>query len=534
MRSSALMAAGTLVSRILGMGRAIVLAWAIGQALSADTFQTSNSLPNNLYILIAGGALNAVLVPQISRAMQRGEQGRIYVDRLLSMSVLLLAIATVIVTAAAPLLVALLAGNWNREQLALGVAFAYWCVPQVFFYGLYTLLGQVLNARGSFGPYMWAPVLNNVVAIGGVGCFVAVAGAEPAGRPIADWGPGLITLFAGTATLGVVSQALVLIPVLRRSGFAFTFRWGFRGVGLGTASRVAGWTFAAVLVAQVGYVVASRTVNTGGVEAALAGQQGAGRAVYDNAYLIFVLPHSLVAVSIVTAVFTRMSRAAGAGRVDAVRADLSLALRTVGVATVLATAAFVVLARDLAFVLFAANGRAQTDVVGWVATAMAVGLVAYSVQYLSQRVFYAYEDARTPFLIQVVATVVWIVGLLVARATVDARSVVVASGAALAVSLLVGAGLSLLLVRRRIGGMDGERVLRTHVRLVVGALLAAVAGWSVEVAGHSWLGGGHGAVLLTLVAAGLVMLGVYVAVLKVLRVTELDDLLAPLLGRLAR
>jgi putative peptidoglycan lipid II flippase len=537
MRSSAVMAAGTFVSRVLGMARAVVIAWAIGQVLSADAFQTANSLPNNLYILIAGGALNAVLVPQISRAMRQGEAGRVYVDRLLSMSILLLGVTTVLVTLAAPLLVSLYGNDLGPQAYALCVAMAYWCIPQVFFYGLYTLLGQVLNARGSFGPYMWAPVVNNVVAIGGMLCFVAVAGgAHPArpGRPAGDWTSGQIALFAGTATLGVVAQALVLIPVLRRSGFGFRFRWGLRGVGLGRASTVAAWTFAAVLVAQVGYVVASRTVTAAGSQEALGRQLGAGRAVYDNAYLIFVLPHSLVAVSIVTAVFTRMSRAAAEGRTDDVRSDLSLALRTVGVATVLATAAFVVLARDLAFALFGATGRAQTDVIGWAVTAMATGLVAYSVQYLAQRVFYAYEDARTPFRIQVVVTVVWVVGLLAASAAFDGRRVVFAAGAALAVSLTVGAGLSLTLVRRRLGGMDGARVLRTHVRLGVSALLAAIAGWSTRVALTAWLGPGHAVVPATILGTAAVMVAVYVALLKVLQVRELDDLLLPVTARLRR
>ncbi len=534
MRSSALMAAGTLVSRILGMARAVVITWVIGLALSADAFSVANTLPNNLYILIAGGALNAVLVPQISRSMHRGEEGRVYVDRLLSMSVLLLGVAAVVVTAAAPLLVSLMADRFTPQQYTLAVGLAYWCLPQVFFYGLYTLLGQVLNARGSFGPYMWAPVLNNVVAILGLLCFVAVAGARPDNRPLDAWSPGLVALFAGTATLGVAAQALVLVPVLRRNGFRFRFRWGLRGVGLGTASQVAGWTFAAVLVAQGGYVVASRVVSGGGVDSALAGGEGAGSMVYGNAYLFFVLPHSLVAVSIVTAVFTRMSRAAGENRTDDVRSDLSLGLRTVGVATVLATAGFLVLARDLAYVMFFGNGREQTQIIGWVATVMSVALVAYSAQYLAQRVFYAFEDARTPFAVQVVATLVWVVGLVVVRASLDGRAIVVGAGAALAVSLVVGATLALVLVRGRLGGMDGGRVLRTHVRLAVGAVLAAVAGWSVRVAVYAWLGDGRQAALAALLAAATVMVGIYVAVLKVLQVRELDDLLSPLVGRFRR
>jgi putative peptidoglycan lipid II flippase len=275
-------------------------------------------------------------------------------------------------------------------------------------------------------------------------------------------------------------------------------------------------------------------VSSGGVAAATGGGKGAGRLVYDSAYLIFVLPHSLVAVSLVTAIFTRMSRAAAEGRRDAVRADLSLGLRTVGIATVLATAGFVVLARDLAYVMFGAAGREQSDVIGWAATTMALGLVAYSAQYLAQRVFYAYEDARTPFGVQLVQTLVWVAGILVVRWQLDGVQVVVGAGAALAVSLLVGATMSLVQVRVHLGGVGVAQIVRTHVRLFVGAVLAAIAGWSVKVFVVAWLGESRGAAAVGLVAAGVVMVGVYGAVLKVLQVRELDDLVEPFVGRLRR
>ena len=531
MRSSALMAAGTLVSRILGMVRAVVVTAILGIGPVAGAFSVANTLPNNLYILVAGGALNAVLVPQITRAMRRGAEGRAYVDQLLSVSLVLLGVASVVVTALAPLFVTLFA-NFTPETYGLAVAFAYWCLPQVFFYGMYTLLGQVLNARGSFGPYMWAPVVNNVVAILGMLCFlVAVGGTAP---ELGRWTGWQVLLFGGTATLGVVAQALVLVPVLRRSGFSWRFRWGLRGVGLGGAGKVAAWTLAAVFVGQAGYAVASKVTSYGGELAKLQGID-TGNAVYAAAYLIFVLPHSLVAVSLVTAIFTRMSRSAAADRLADVRADLSLGLRSVGVATVLASAAFLVLGRDLAYVMFVGTPRKDTDQIGWVATFMAVGLVAYSAQYLAQRVFYAFEDARTPFVIQVAQTIVWVACLLAARYTVDdGVTLVAAAGAALAVSLIVGACLSLLRVRARLGGMDGGPVLRTHVRLVVGALLAGVAGWSVKTATAHFLGLGWGATAVSLAGASVVMIGVYVAVLKVLQVRELDDLVAPVVGRLRR
>src|SRR4029453_13708188 len=187
-----------------------------------------NTVPNALYILLAGGILNAVLVPQITRAARQPDGGQEDIDRLPTMATTLLFLITLGVTLAAPFLIRLYATEkWTDDQVALGTAFALWCLPQVFWYGLYTLLGQVLNARGSFGPFMWAPVVNNLVGIAGLLWFISVPGTGH--RPISEWTPGTIALLSGVATLGVVAQALVLIPFLRRAGVGYTPRWGLRG-----------------------------------------------------------------------------------------------------------------------------------------------------------------------------------------------------------------------------------------------------------------------------------------------------------------
>ena len=521
--SSAVMAAGTFMSRVLGMVRVVVLAWAIGAAFSANAFTTANTLPNSLFLLIGGGVLNAVLVPQIVAAMRSADGGREYVDRLITLSLGLLAVATLVVTAAAPLLLRLFgSSSWSREQVAVGVAFAFWCLPQVFFYGLYTVLGQVLNARGSFGPYMWAPVVNNVVAIVGMVVFVALYGSGA--RPAGWWTPGAIAVLAGTTTLGVVAQALILVPVLRRTGFRWRPRRGFRGVGLRSAGEVAGWTFGALVVGQLGLVVLSRIANSAGQEA---GAAGTGRFVYDTAYLLFMLPHSLVAVSVVTAVFTRMSHSVVAGRFDAVRDDVSLALRTTGVATVLASVAFVVLGQDLTSLLFATNTRATAEGLAWATSAMVLGLVPFSAMYLFQRVFYAFGDARTPFYVQVLVIALWTAGNLLAGARLSGVGVVVGIGLAMSLSNLVGAGVLAVLTRRRIGGIDGARVLSTYLKCVVAALLAGVLGWTASAATHLFAGEGTRGALAALLVGGAVLLLVYVAGLRMLRVGELSDLAAP-------
>jgi putative peptidoglycan lipid II flippase len=531
MRSSALMTAGTLVSRILGMARAIVLSAAIGAAVSGDAFTTANTLPNNLFILIGGGVLNAVLVPQIVRAATQSDGGKQYVDRLLTLAIVVLGGATIVLTAAAPLLIRLYTKSWTEPALDLGTAFALWCLPQIFFYGLYTLYGQVLNARGSFGPYMWAPVVNNVVAIAGMGLFVAMAGGGV--RPVAAWSALDIAVLAGTATLGVVAQALVLIPVMRRSGYTWQPRWGWRGIGLGRAGSVAAWTFAGVALSQLAYVVVSRVVNSAGSAAERGGVPG-GRMVFDNAFLIFMLPHSLIAVSVVTAMFTRMSRQAADGRVDAVRADLSLATRTVAVATVFATAAFAVLGPQLTYTMFLGTDRASTDQYALVAMAMLAGVVPYSAQYVFQRVFYAYEDARTPFMVGAVGTAAWTAGALLAASLLDDRYVAAGVGLSLTVSNLLTLAVWVPLLRRRLGSTDGARILRTHLRLTIAAGIAAAVGVLVREGTQVVVGDTRAADSLVLTVAGGVMLLTYLLALRALRVRELDTLLEPVLSRLGR
>lgn len=533
MRSSGIMAAGTMVSRVLGLARSTVLFWAIGAHLSNDAFTTANTLPNTFFILIGGGVLNAVLVPQIVRASQQTDGGQEYVDRLLTVSVVVMLAATGLLTVLAEPLFLLYWGNGSvHGALGVGTAFALLCLPQMFFYGLYTLVGQVLNARGNFGPYMWAPVLNNIVAIAGIGLFIGLFGAGE--KEVTWWSGTSIAVLAGTTTLGVVAQALILLPVLHRTGFRWRPRWGLRGVGLRTAGRVAGWSFGAVAVSQLGFVITSQVVNNAAKAADRAHLPGAGRGIYDNAYLLFMLPHSLVAVSLVTALFTNMARSAASGRLDLVRADLSLGVRTTGVATVLATVGFAVLGPDLARVVMIFNKATDSRPLYLVALAMLLGLVPFSAQYLMQRVFYAFEDARTPFLIQVAVIGMWTAGTLICAATLPPVRVGIGVSVAMSVANLLGAMISLLILRRRIGSVDGAAVLRSHLRFVVAAIGAAAPALLITRLAHTVLGTDRIGAPTALLLGGAVMVGMYAGLLKAVRADELDTMVAPVLSRWGR
>jgi len=317
-RSSAIMASGTLVSRILGMVRNALIVMALGATGSgaADAFNTANNLPTYLYNMMIGGILNAILVPQIVQALRR-RNGEEVVNRLLTAAATLMLAVTCIATAAAPLIFTLNANSLAQGQWrALSFAFAFWFMPQVFFYGLYALWGQVLNARSSFGPYMWSPVLNNIISIASILLYLHLYGRYTAGEGAEIWGWGRITLIGATTTLGIAVQALILYIPLVRSGFRPRIIFGVRGLGLGKTVKVALWALAGVGVASLSNWITSNLGSyavTASEQPEYANVIVPSTTMWLNAYLVYMLPQSLVVTSIITALFTRMSEKAAAG-----------------------------------------------------------------------------------------------------------------------------------------------------------------------------------------------------------------------------
>ena len=532
-RSSALMALGTVASRMLGFVRASTLAAVVGIGLAADTFDVANTLPNQFYLLLAGGVLNAVLVPQITKAATHDDGGHEFVNRLLTISFAIIAVATVAITVAAPFLVRLFSQGWDDEALGLATAFAFICLPQVLLYGLYTLLGQVLNARGHFAAYMWAPAVANIVAIAGLVWFRFAFGTEV---PVSEWTPAMVWVLAGTATLGVALQALVLIVPLRRSGFRYRPVWGFRGAGLGSASRVAMWTFAAIGVSQLGFIVTSKVMTRAGDLLHEAGVVGAGKAAYGFAFLLFMLPHSLITVSLVTALFTRMSQAAHNGRDRDVVDDLNRGLRMPAVVLIPGTVAAVLLGSAAVRVAFPGNSPEQANAIAAVVIAMMLGALPFGWLYLVQRVYYAFEDAKTPFYLQLVVTVVATAANLVA-ATVDPERTGIVVGLGQTLSNLAAAVVGLALLRRRFGSLRLRQTTRLYVRLGIAALVAGAAAfvlvWTLghvlphDADGHlTWMSS-----LVQLLTGLAVLFAVFLPLAHAMRVDEVAQLLDPVLRR---
>ncbi len=533
------MASGTIVSRILGFVRAVMLALTIGVTTdAADAFGVANQLPNNVYAIIVGGVLNAVLIPQIVRARKHKDGGKGYIDRLLTLIITVFFAVTVLTTAAAPLLVGVYTGGWSADHLALATAFAYWCLPQLFFYGLYSLLGEVLNARSAFGPFMWAPVLNNLVAIVGLGTFIAIFGADPTGyRIVSDWGFGQISLLAGSATLGVAAQAVILFAFWKRIGLKFKLNFQWRGVGLRPAMKAATWTLAMVLITQIGGLVQTIIASKAAGERGTSDAEIASVAASAIAWLIFMLPHSIATVSIATAYFTKISKHASDKKFKLLKADLGTSLRAIIAISALSTAVLMVLAYPVSRVFV--GEYPATIALGNVLIAMMVGLIPFSFVFMLQRAFYALEDTKAPFVFTTVQVALFITGAITVSLTVPAQWMVAAMALVNSLSITVQAIVAYLALRKRIGPFENQRLASTAVSMILSAALAGGAGLLVlnlfggVVVTSFALQSVLGAVASSL-GVGVVMVVVYAAALKFLRVPEADTALKALKGIMRR
>ena len=480
------MATGTVVSRITGIARDIALAAALGFYLVSDAYSLGNSLPTIIYILVVGGALNAVFIPQLVRRMEKDDDGgNAYADRLITLTGSVLLALSILAVVAAPWIVDLYTpADYPQSQYDLAVAFARLCLPQIFFYGAYTMLSQVLNARGTFGAPMFAPIANNVVAITTFVLFIIVAGTSAAADGALTTGQVLL-LGIGT-TAGVVVQAAILVPVLGRAGYRWRPRFDWKGQGLGKAAKLAGWTVGLVLVNQITYIVITRLAAQANVDAAASGATAAGITTYQKAHLVFMLPHSVITISIVTALLPALSRLAHEGKLKEVGEDVAGAMRLVAALVVPIAAMLFVLGSDVSVLLFG-YGAATTDqaaVMGDVVSIFMIGLVPFTLFYVLLRGFYAMEDTRTPFVVTVIfsvimlALVLWLFAFLTDLGVTSAGGPQIA-GIALGYVLAYWCGFVVLWwwLAHRLGSLQSGATAWVLLRLLIaGGVAVLVAG----------------------------------------------------------
>lgn len=529
LRSSSVMAAGTITSRVTGLLKNSALLAAVGGGVFADTYSVANTLPTIVYVLLVGGAINAVFIPQLVRHMDAdADQGTAYAQRLFSAVVLVLAVITVIAVIAAPWLVQLYSSGWTSRDLEVGTAFARLMLPQIFFYGVFALVSQVLNTRGRFGAPMFAPVTNNIVVIASALAFLAVAGTGTTTRTVTD--TEILLLGVGT-TLGAIAQSLALWPSLRRCGVRLRLRTDLRGQGLGTAWSLARWAILLVLVNQLGTLVVIRLAT--GVN--VSSDADAGVAIYQMAFVLFMLPQSVITVSLVTALLPRLSKYAAADQVDVVRERIGWTLRTSGSLMVPAAAAFIVLGVPIAVLLFRYGTLSleSARLLGLTLSGFAVGLPAFSAYYVLMRAFYALEDTRTPTFNAMVLNGVNVVLAVLAVAWVPTEYAIPALGLAYALAYWVGLASLAQQLRRRLDGLDGYLVVRTHVRVVLASLLAAACMVAGVMTAELFVGRAVDfttSLVIVLTGLGFGAVGYLVGV-RLFRITEVSDVLRLVAGR---
>ena len=537
--NSAVMAVGTVFSRFSGFIRSTLLAAALGTGLHADVFNIANTIPNMLYILLAGGVFNAVLVPQLVRAMKLDtDGGEAYTNRIITAAAIFLAVVSVVLVLAAPLVMRLfLDPAYFTADLAAQresvIAFARYCLPQVFFYGMFVLVGQVLNARGSFGPMMWAPIANNVISVVVLVTYLLTIGAASGSGLCGGFSPGAEALLGVGSTLGIVLQLAVLVPFLKKTGFRFTPRFDLRGTGLAHTLRLGVWTVLFVVVNQIAYTVVVRIASAGTVHggACSGSSGGTGYTIYSGAFLLTMVPHSIITVSLATAVLPRLSSLAADGNLRALATSLSATLRTTYAIVLPVVALLPVVAPDLARLVWG-YGAAQHTYTNFVTTLalFGPGLFFFTSHYLMLRGFYALEQTRRVFFIQcaVAATnVVFAIALTRGTPPIEtAPRLVLAYTAAYG----VGAVISFAVLSRQLGGLAGRALLRYAVRLGLAAGFATGLAWLARWGIHHVADTSVPGVLLSLAVIASVAVAGYLGATRVLRIGEV----AEVTGLLAR
>ncbi len=533
-KSSAIMAMGTVVSRVTGFVRTIILAAAIGTQLLGDAYQTAGMVPYMIYDLLIGGLLASVFVPfLVKRRKLDADGGNGTEQRLVTLMLLALFALTLVSVLVAEWFIRIYAGGFFGAQYEVSVVLARYLVTQIFFIGASGLASAMLNARNRFGAPMWAPVLNNLVIIGVGLWFLDLAG--PGRTPESVTSGELMLLGLGTAA-GQVVQAAVLVWALAAAGFRWRPRLDLRGSGLGEAAGAASWMMLYIAVAQLGALVSTNVATRAGARAAEAGfDSGAGIAAYKFASMLFQLPYAVIAVSVITALLPRMSEHVAAGRKDQVRSDFSRGFRLSSVLIVPISVAMIVFAIPFCVLIYAQGSTSAQDAaaIGRILMVFCLMLIPFTLFQLQMRVFYALGDTRTPALVSIPAETAHAVTAVSLLFLMEPQHIVVWLPVPYGLYYVVGSVIMWCLLHRRLNGLDGRRTAATLFRLYLATVPAAAFGAAMihlfrGLPGDVWPG------LASMAAGGAVGAVLFVLTARFLNVTEVTSFLDLLKTRLRR
>lgn len=543
-RNSLIMASGTAASRVTGQIRTILLAWALGTTgYAANAYQAGSMIPQVIYTLVSGGIFNAVLVPQIVRTL-KAKDAETKLNKLITLAITMLLAVAILMALCTPLLTRLYV-NGGPETMALATSFTLWCMPQIFFYGLYTVIGQILAAKDHFTAYAWSSVGANIISCIGFGTFIALFGRATE-HPLDFWTADKIALTAGTWTLGVAFQALVLFIPLTKIGLKYRPQFGLRGIGLRSMGPVAAWSVGIVVIDQLANIVITRTSTNAPM---LAQQQFginpldvAGNASYQNAYTIYMLPYSLIAVSLATAIFPKISRAVADHNIAEARIDLSQALRNMGVIMCYFSVAFVVMPVPIILALLPSVSVKEAILMAGPLIALGVGLPFASAYLIIQRTFYAFEDGKSPFIFMLFAMGIQAIGVIIGAKLLPPTEWTTMIGTVGAISYILPIPILYVMLRKRFeNNIDGLRIAISYIKSIGAAATAMFIGVTARDSIYQLVGAQIGAVdghmnwIQAVACAALLAIVtfiVYVGMLRLLRSEEFKEAIALISSRI--
>jgi putative peptidoglycan lipid II flippase len=527
---SAIMAAGSLVSRIIGFARTALIGMTLGTVIG-NAYTSAQFLPSQIYELLLGGILSSVLIPLLVRRRKADpDRGQAYTQKLLTFAVVCLGIATALVTVAAPVITLLQAGaGTSADYRQLVTNFAYLVLPIIFFTGVSALIGAVLNVRGHFAAPTWAPILNNLVVIATCGVFILVFGAAKGLSP-GDMSPAQIALIGCGTLLGMMVQAAALLPALRRVGFTWNWRWDPRGLGLGEIGRLAGWMLCYVGANQLAVFLVANLLNR------VSDEDRAGVLAFNNVYLLTMMAHGIIGVSVMTALLPRMSAASADGRLADVSADLSRGIRLTATALAPIAVVYGVLGVPIAVTLFqgGAYSPEAAYATGHVLVVSAFAVLPLSISYLCTYAFYSLQGNKTAALINLPVVALRITAYVVLFAVLSESLAAAGMTAGNAISYVASALISLAVLRRRIGRLNLASVATALAKVLLAAGVAAAAGVLVLQVLPGGAEPGRPAALLQVLVGGAVILLAYLVTAALLRVHEVSQVVGMVRRKLGR
>jgi len=522
LRASSVMAVGTIASRVTGLIRNLLLVALLGTAILGDTYNVANTMPNILYNLLIGGALTAVFVPQIVKSLRDSDQGAAFISRLFTVTVTFLLLLTVIGIVFAPVIVNLYAPEFsNRPEFDITVTFMRFCLPQIFFLGLFALLGQIANAKGKFGPMMWAPVINNLIAILLFSWFLV----NRQDLSLGNISQTDITWLGLGTTAGYLAQALILLPVVIRSGVKLTLRFDWHNSQIIKSFRLASWSFLYAMISQVSYLVTVSIATSAAVKTQVLGDStGVGFTPYSNAYLILILPHSIVTVSVVTALLPRLSNYVIDKKHDELTNSLVKAIRLIGIFTVPAALLFLAFGQLVANTLYFGISNSDANYLGLTLSAFALGLIPVSINLVLLRGLNAFENLKSQVIGNLIMNLISIALSYLVASWFEPKWVTVGLAGIFTIHYFIGAGISFYLIRRHQVRLPLVSISLYYLRLILIVTLVLAPIWLLR----GEIPGGNLVSLLLVTSVSAIF---YLLIAKLLKISEVTDLLKVIWSR---